>query len=134
MNFIDLTKKESVSVSLLDEQHKLLAEIVNILHDSLLKKDVDSIKINLNKLIEHIEIHFESEEKLMKEKKSDGYFSHKLEHDRFYNQLVQTVDEFNRSSVGINEERLESIKKWFFNHIEIKDKKCGAFLNSIGIN
>ncbi len=133
MSYIDFSTGEHVNVVVIDEQHENIADIINDIYNSLQKKDIALLKILLNKFIEQVETHFETEEKLMKEKNFEGYFSHKLEHDRFYNQLVQTVDKFKKSDEAIDIEKMASFKRWFFNHIEIKDKKCGEFLNSIGI-
>ena len=133
MSYIDFSTNEYVNVAIIDEQHKNIADIINNIYDSLPNNNTDTVKVLLNKLVEDVEIHFETEEKLMKDKSFHGYFSHKLEHDRFYKQLVQIVDAFNKSAEVISEDKMNSLKRWFFNHIEIKDKKCGEFLNSIGI-
>lgn len=133
MSFLNFSKEEIVNVNLIDEQHAVIAGIVNKIYDSAEENKSDEIVINLDKLVEEIEIHFETEEKYMKENKFPGYFSHKLEHDRFYRQLLQTADKFKSTKTHFDQERLIGIRKWFFNHIEISDKKCGAYLNSIGI-
>ena len=133
MSYIDFSTNEHVNVAAIDEQHENIADIINNIHDSLQINDPNLLKILFNKLTEYVEIHFDTEERLMKENNFQGYFSHKLEHDRFYNQLVQIVDAFTKSSGAIDKEKMESIKRWFFNHIEIKDRKIGEFLNSIGI-
>lgn len=133
MNFINFSKKEFVNVELLDAQHKSIAGIVNNIYDAVETQNMDAMKINLDKLVDEIEIHFETEEKYMKENKFPGYFSHKLEHDRFYRQLLQTADKFKSDNTQLDNEKLSGLRKWFFNHIEISDKKCGAYLNSIGM-
>ena len=47
-----------------------------------------------------------------------GYITHKLEHDRFYNQILQSADKFKKNAESFNEGQLDRIKRWFFNHIE----------------
>jgi len=133
VGFINFSKEEIVNVNLIDEQHTIIAGIVNKIYDLAEENKLDEIVINLDKLVEEIENHFETEEKYMKENKFSGYFSHKLEHDRFYRQLLQTAEKFKSDKTQFDNERLIGIRKWFFNHIEISDKKCGAYLNSIGI-
>ncbi|MFA7229451.1 MAG: hemerythrin domain-containing protein, partial [Melioribacteraceae bacterium] len=77
--------------------------------------------------------HFRNEEKLMKENTFPGYYTHKLEHDRFYLQLTDLTNGFIEGARPFGTEQLTSIKQWFFNHIEINDRKCGNFLRDKGI-
>lgn len=121
-----------VDVKIIDEQHSQLADIINSFIDS--SYNHTKLHEDLLKLLELVEIHFITEEDLMKENKFDGYFSHKLEHDRFYKQLLQISDEKIKNNSVLTEETLQSLKRWFINHIELKDKKLGEFLNSIGLN
>lgn len=134
MNFIEITPEESVKVEVIDEQHENIANTVNDIHNSIKAQENDSIKNLMTKLLEELEVHFETEEKLMKENRFHGYITHKLEHDRFYNQILQSADKFKKNAASLDEEQLDRIRRWFFNHIEINDKKCGTFLNSIGIH
>ena len=134
MSFIEVTAQASVKVVVIDQQHVNIANTINDIHDSFIIQNNNNIKNLLGRLLEDLEIHFETEEKLMKENRFQGYFSHKLEHDRFYNQILQSTDKVRNGTESFNEEKLDGIKRWFFNHIEINDKKCGEFLNSIGIS
>ena len=133
MNLIELSTEESVKVKIIDEQHENIANTVNDIHSSLKAQKTDAVNNLLTKFLEELETHFETEENLMKENRFQGYITHKLEHDRFYNQILQSTDKYKKDAESFNEEQLDRIKRWFFNHIEINDKKCGTFLNSIGI-
>lgn len=133
MSFIDVTQEVSVGVKIIDDQHITIANIINDIHKSFLESNSESINTLLNYLADEIRIHFETEEKLMKDNRFTGYFSHKLEHDRFYKQILSIADNVNAGKATITSDNLESLRRWFFNHIEINDKKCGSFLSSIGI-
>ena len=133
MRFIELTEKDKINVAEIDKQHESVASIISEIHDRL-NSEEDEVQKLLKKLIEELEIHFETEEKLMKENRFPGYISHKLEHDRFYNQTLQSVKRYKENKSSLNAETLERIKRWFFNHLEINDRKCGIFLTSIGIS
>ncbi len=134
MSFINFSDAEKVFVSVIDNQHKTLVDTINKIHSSKMKNDKESIINNLNILIENIEAHFETEERLMKEFHYPGYISHKLEHDRFYNQIIISADKFNKGEIDFSDDQLDSLKRWFFNHLDLNDKKCGAFLRSKGID
>ncbi len=134
MNFIDMTAEEYVKVETIDKQHEKIAKTINDIYDSQIKQNSKAVQDLLAKLLEELEIHFETEEKLMKGNRFPGYFSHKLEHDRFYNNILHTAEQIKLGTENLDEEKFNGIKRWFFNHIEINDKKCGKFLNSIGIS
>jgi len=118
----------------MDYDHELVAEIVNSLHDSVVKADRELTCKEMKKLLDVLEGHFENEERMMKENQFPGYFSHKLEHDRFYKQMLKTIERYDKDkeSFGMNE--LIGIRRWFFNHIDINDRKCGQFLTDKGFS
>ncbi|MBA4406644.1 hypothetical protein C0389_05160 [bacterium] len=132
MSFIDFRAEYKVYIRSMDYDHELVAKIVNSLHDSVVKADRALMRIEMNKLLEVLEGHFENEEMMMKENRFPSYFSHKLEHDRFYRQMLKTIERFDKDkeSFGMNE--LHGLRRWFFNHIEINDRKCGQFLTDKG--
>ncbi|PKL83449.1 MAG: hypothetical protein CVV24_04880 [Ignavibacteriae bacterium HGW-Ignavibacteriae-3] len=134
MAFIEFRSEDLVHIHSMDNEHHQIVLIINSLHNSVLNFDETLRLKEMKNLIETLENHFGNEEFLMKEYKFPGYISHKLEHDRFYTQtfkntLKRPVD---RPAFGIEE--LESIRRWFYNHIEIKDRKCAMFLIEKGLN
>jgi hemerythrin-like metal-binding protein len=133
MSFIEFTNNELVGVPTIDEQHREMVAIVNELYENIFTCEKEKILNYLNKLLKSLELHFKTEEKFMKSTRFTGYISHKLEHDRFYKQILTSTDAFSKGLDPFGIEQLKSIKRWFFNHIEISDKKCGKFLAENGI-
>lgn len=134
MTFIDFTNSDKVNVAVIDNQHKDIADTINKIYNSSQHKNKSEVSKFLNVLIEIIETHFETEEKFMKEFHYPGYISHKLEHDRFYNQILITTDRFNKGDLEIGSEQLDKMKRWFFNHLDLNDKKCGDYLRTKGVS
>lgn len=134
MGFINFTQEDKVNLPSIDDQHKNMAEIINSVYDGVIAADKKTILNQLNKFLEIIKTHFEDEERLMKNNHFPGYISHKLEHDRFYRQILLTTDRFSKGLENVGLEQLKGIKRWFFNHIEINDKKLGKFLAEKGIS
>ena len=134
MNFIEITKSELIGVNSIDEQHQSMAVLVNKLYDKIIAADKKMIKNYLYKLLEIVEVHFENEENLMRSTKFSGYISHKLEHDRFYKQMLTSTDRFCKGLETIEIEQLKGIRNWFFNHLELSDKKCGKHFIEKGIS
>ncbi|MCX6171038.1 MAG: bacteriohemerythrin [Ignavibacteriales bacterium] len=134
MSFIDFRAEYKVYIRSIDCEHEIIAGIVNSIHESILKTDKKITLAELNRLLEVLESHFENEERLMKENQFPGYFSHKLEHDRFYNQMLETIEKFGKEQTALDSNSLLGIRRWFFNHIDINDRKCGQFLSDKGIS
>lgn len=131
MNFINFTSAEILGIDSIDQQHFELASLINQLNNSFINQDFGSIKKYFHDLLLHIKLHFEHEEKLMIEEKFDGFYSHKMEHQRFYNNLKMLERESIESDKLFDIEVLESIRRWYFNHIEIKDRKLAEHIKSI---
>lgn len=134
MNFIELTKNDLIGINSIDEQHQSMAVLVNKLYDKIISADKKMIKNYLYKFLEVVEVHFETEENLMRSTKFSGYISHKLEHDRFYKQILTSTDRFSKGLETIEIEQLKGIRQWFFNHLELSDKKCGKYFIENGIS
>lgn len=131
-DFILFTEADKVNVKEIDAQHLSFIGILNKMHHNAGGKSKSGFDKLLREFQDELKIHFDTEEKLMKENKFHGYFSHKLEHERV---LEKTV-EFSKTNSYRSEliiDFLESSKKWFFNHLDLSDRKLGEYLNSVGI-
>ncbi len=121
---LEWDNKYSVKVSLIDEQHKKLFEIIN--KAVVLKKDSnnprDIIKI-LNDMTKFAQEHFETEETYMKECNYPEYQDHKEEHMDFSTRTIAYLKEVIKSNYRIANEILEYIKQWLVDHIQSTDKK-----------
>ncbi|MBX3007460.1 MAG: hemerythrin family protein [Melioribacteraceae bacterium] len=129
-NFINFTVTGKLGIEDIDNQHYDLASLINRLYDNYINKDLESINQIFPKLIQHIQLHFEYEEKIMIENKFDGFYSHKMEHRRFNNNLKMIVGDFLESQKLFDVGVLESIRRWYYNHIEIKDRKLVEYIKS----
>lgn len=134
MKFMEMNSTDMVNVKQIDNQHIRLADDLNLIYDSVMACDKKKTFHLLNQFIEHLEEHFETEEKMMKEHHFPGYISHKLEHDRFYNQILKTAEMYGKDKEAFGSEQLKRIKVWFFNHLEINDKKCGEYFVERGVS
>jgi len=128
MKFMAMNPTDLVHVDQIDSQHKILCNDINLVYDSVMAFDKKTTLKLLHEFIKHLDEHFKTEEKMMKDFAFPGYISHKLEHDRFYSQIRRTTDKYDKNKEAFGLEQLKSIKRWFFNHIEINDKKCGDYL------
>lgn len=121
MGFIQWSKSVELNVPILDQQHKIMVDLTNQLHDLLETNNKAKIKATLKNIVDETKIHFETEDKLMDETKLPLFFSHKQEHERFFNKLNKLYDEV-KSGKRLTLDELKIMKIWFFNHMDFKDK------------
>jgi len=130
MGYIQWSKAIKVNVPKIDEQHKKIVELTNQLHDLIDTNDTAQIKKNLKMMVEDLKIHFETENKLMVETKLPNFISHKLEHERFYNKMNGLYQNIKIGKQKLTISDLKSVKIWFFNHMDFKDRKLADHINS----
>jgi hemerythrin-like metal-binding protein len=133
MSFIKMTDEEIVNVKELDDEHSEMVNLINALHDSLSVTNTQKINALVSELVQNLRNHFETEERLMKEHNFEGYISHKMEHDRFLAKMETFEKDLKDGVEKLTLDTLNSLKRWFFNHIKFNDKKCGEFLASKGV-
>lgn len=132
-DFLIFKEEEKVNIELIDNQHLKMSSIINNIYQSIHIKNYEEVLSQFIQLLNLLKTHFEYEESLMKETKFSGYYSHKLEHDRFYRKVEAIVHNLKTTNSLLSNEELNSIKNWFHNHIEISDKKCGVHFVAMGI-
>lgn len=123
--------KMNLGIKLIDEQHKHLLEIVNLLASTITKKsEKKDILYILNKLIDYAGFHFTSEEALFDKVNYIDSSEHKKEHAEFIDQFKTAQSKLKKDSsfskhsiLDIAENTYEYVVKWIINHILGSDKK-----------
>lgn len=134
MEFVKFSNEENIEVKDLDDQHKKIALIINDLHHSIAQDNKELVRHLLNNFVDTSKKHFDTEENYMKKYNFLHFYSHKLEHDRFLDKIKKFRDDWEAGDEQVNLVFLNSCKKWFFNHIEMNDRKTGKFLNEQGVS
>ena len=132
MILINWTAKEKVNLTKIDFQHKILIDIINEVYANL-DLAVEDQKNLLYDFVNQLKIHFETEENYMKEYKYLNYISHKLEHDRCYRKIRDSIDNILNDKAILKQEFFISFKNWFYNHLDFNDRKCAEYLRSKGV-
>jgi hemerythrin len=133
--------KESFELGIqsIDNQHKKLLEIGNVINDLLINHDdsddnYDEIYEVLEALKNYTIYHFENEEALFLKYNYPEYELHKKEHDAFiaYIQSVnlQNVDEDQKQFL---KELLSKVVQWVFKHIITTDFLYKDYLIKLGM-
>ncbi|GAB4133938.1 MAG: bacteriohemerythrin [Ignavibacteriales bacterium] len=128
----------NTNIEIVDKQHFDFINQLNKIFANDPGLNISSYKQRMERIIAELLIHFATEEKLMKDNSYTGFYSHKLEHDRFINKFRKQAEELPTVKFSKTDDFLLSIEKWFVNHLEINDKKMARFIlqvqNENGIN
>jgi hemerythrin len=118
-------KAYSVNIQEIDEQHKLLIQMINDLHRTIAKKsNPGTVCEVLERLMYYTRTHFEEEEALMRNAAFPGYEAHKARHAQFIGE-VETLERRAKISQGseqlVGMEMLFKLKDWLVDHIVVMD-------------
>jgi len=113
-----------VSVREIDNQHKVIIEMLNELYDSFMKKEHEN-KLGeiLSRLSEYAVYHFETEEKYFSHFGYNKKAVHIQEHDNFTEKVVAFRKEFEKNSSALTYKLVNFLREWLNNHILISDKE-----------
>ena len=117
-------RKYSVNVSLIDEQHKKLFEIINKAiaakqHSNNSKEIIEILK----DISEYSQEHFETEENYMLKFNYPGYQHHNAEHYDFFTKTITCFDRVVNGDYHISNKLIEYLKQWLDNHIQGSDRQ-----------
>lgn len=126
-----LNNLPQVSLNTMNEVHEEEVSIINKLFYSLDNEDdFNTISECLATLLMHVQEHFSSEEKLMKESRYPSFRMHKANHDKVLNELRYAQMQFrNKKDKDLLREYLEdNIVAWLDQHIKAMDVPMADFI------
>lgn len=124
----------SVGVPSIDEQHLVLFQLINKIHDAVLDEaDREAAGAALARLVKYTQEHFSREEQAMVSTRYPGLAQHLLRHQELMRQVNEFHARFLRGEVALNEELLDFLCDWLVSHIQNVDRDCGAWLQEKGV-
>ena len=134
MAYIDWQDDFSVNVKEIDEQHKMLIEMINSLHEAMLaNKARDLQKQTVNRMADYAIRHFALEEKYMMQFGFAGHHKHKAEHDQFTAKARDLKDRMQKTGFVLTLEILNFLRDWLRNHILKVDKEYSSHFTRSGL-
>ena len=119
----------SVEVDEIDEDHRKLVDLFNILSHSVAEGDAtDYIEAVLEELISCTIWHFRHEERLMLLYKYGGFAEHKAEHGDLIEGVKELQQKFHKQNKQLTNEDIEFLEDWLTEHILGQDMKLGFYL------
>jgi hemerythrin len=131
---IEWDDKYSVGISIIDEEHKKLFEILNKAIFAKEQNDnPEELREVLREMTNYALTHFKTEETYMKEFKYSEYQDHKEEHRHFSTEIIAYSDKVIEGNAQIANEIIEYLKWWLVNHIQVTDQKYIDCFNANGL-
>ena len=136
MDLITWTEEMSVGVKALDDDHKMLIEMMNKLNDGIeAGKSSKALEDGVEGLVRYTKLHFGREERLLAQAGYPSSAAHKAEHDSMTRRVMNLQMRFeNGQSLQLSMEAMAFLKSWLTNHILGSDMQYKAHLNAKGIH
>ncbi len=134
MALIQWNEKLSVKVAEIDQQHKMLIDMVNELNDAMKQgKGKDVIGKIIDGLASYTVTHFSTEEKYFDQFGYPDTKNHKKEHATFVKKVSEFKDGFEKGKMSLTLNVMNFLSDWLKNHIMVTDKKYSQFFNEKGL-
>ncbi len=123
------SQKYSVDITLIDEQHKQLIDIINQLYRALkYGKAKNEIDVIIAELVRYTIYHFETEEMYFSQFEYPYSIEHATEHTKFRTKIEEFKSKIEERTVMLSYEVMTFLKNWLANHILISDKKFSLYI------
>jgi len=129
MTYFEFNDSLKVENKLIDQEHAILIEYINLLQKAV--ENETSVKIVgqvLEGLTEYTKTHFFVEEEMMKAFEYPEVEQHKSAHEAFKDKLAKLISNYNNGDTEISGNALTFLKDWLTEHILKIDKKLSDFL------
>jgi hemerythrin len=121
---IEWEERYAVSDRVIDNQHKVLFNIINKLYRAVLSSvEKEVIEEIIEELVDYSFVHFEHEEKLFDKFDYENTDEHIKEHEGFICKIKEFEDKITNKDSKLPLEVLNYLKTWIINHILVSDKK-----------
>jgi len=131
---IEWSDELSVGIQEIDEQHKVLVQLVNEMHDAIHDhRGREASAEILPRLGEYTKIHFAVEESLMRIFDYPGYDEHKKQHEELLKEIVDLQQKIESGKSSVSFQLLHFLKMWLTQHILDSDKEYTPYFLKAGI-
>ena len=119
-----------IGIEELDQEHKVLINDINKLHEELARHDEKSeIEKRLGDIYARLQAHFALEERVMKEHGYEFFDEHKREHEKLLDGYTEYMMQIlNDAVVSFSNPIEDALRDWVLNHIVNSDKKMSLMV------
>lgn len=132
--FLEWEKIYSVNVEELDNQHKNIFDIINLIYE-LKNEGIDKKKSKeiIANLKDYGNFHLATEEKYFKEFNYPEASTHIAQHDSYRDKILE-IENKNLEDKEFFKELSNFLRIWWINHIQSVDQEYSNFFNQKGLN
>ena len=122
----------SIGVDEIDEDHRKLVDIFNVLNHAVAEGDSrEYLAAVLEELINCTIWHFSHEERLMLKYGYDGLEEHKAEHHELVDSVKALQQKVLQMDRPMAEEEINFLARWLTGHILSTDMQLGSYLSEV---
>ena len=134
MEKINWSPSFSVGVTMLDEQHERIVDVINLLlSDSQATVRSETISELLNRLTSYSRGHFREEERLLEEHGYPELARQKEEHKTYRIKVVAFCQDTTAHQDSVPADLLQFLRDWWLSHILESDMQYRSFLAERGV-
>lgn len=123
------TEQFSVGVEEIDNQHKILIDLIDRLYQAAVKRQDKELTAEvLATLIDYTKTHFALEEDLLKLSGYPAFAVHQQEHVRFVQKIADLSSKFQVENRSVTLELIKFLNNWLSGHILNTDKAYAPHL------
>ena len=124
MSLITWKDEFSVGVAAVDLEHRELIELINSLDAGMREYATQTTVVEtLGEIYARISAHFALEEKIMRKAGYDGFTTHKQDHERLLDELLDVIDSVDDAGRYDREGLSRDLDRWFSDHFRTHDAR-----------
>jgi len=131
---ITWSNRLSCGIKLIDDQHKVLVNLVNEMFKHITGNEVqehDYFNRVIKEVVDYVKVHFTTEEKILTATKFSGYAEHKKEHENFVLAVVANIKDYEAGNRLTLSSFTKFLKDWILSHIAMMDKQYFEYFKKI---
>ncbi len=122
----------SVGIDEIDDDHRILVDLFNILNHSVTEgESPEYLAAVLEELINCTVWHFSHEERLMLKYSYEDMAEHKTEHQELIKSAKELQQKILEAGKLVDNQDLEFLERWLTAHILTDDMRLGTYLNEV---
>jgi len=131
MKDIEWDQFYSVGIEEIDDDHRILVNLCNILNHSVIEgAGKEYVGAVLEELINCTVWHFSHEDRLMLKYGYEEYEDHKAEHRSLIDGVRELQQEYLQTG-SLGDKEFEFLEHWLTQHILVADMRFGSFLTNV---
>ncbi len=120
----------NLGIEEIDEQHKKIVELINLLNVAVLNQNADlKIRGMLDEMTDYADYHFKTEEKYFRKFHYPLLDDHIKEHEAFIEKVKEFIAKY-EAGLSITFRLMNYLRKWLTNHILDSDREYVDIIKS----